>query len=57
MNCVDFDKHFEAYLRTWTQQNMAKYRNMDAMEAEVPEVYLRCLNEPCDCLSGRTPGD
>ncbi len=57
MNCVDFDKHFEAYLRTWTQQNMAKYRNMDAMEAEVPEVYLRWLNEPCDWLSGRTPGD
>ena len=57
MNCVDFDKHFQTYLRQWTQQNMGRFKNMDEMEAEVPEVYLRWLNEPCDWLSGRTPGD
>ena len=57
MNCVDFDKHFQTYLRDWTKANMAKYQNVDAMEADVPEVYLRWLNEPCDWLSGRTPGD
>ena len=56
MNCVDFDKHFQTYLRQWTQQNMGKFKNVDEMEAEVPEVYLRWLNEPCDWLSGRTPG-
>ncbi len=57
MNCVDFDKHFAAYLRDWTKKNMAKYQSVDAMEAQVPEVYLRWLNEPADWLSGRTPGD
>ena len=57
MNCVDFDKHFQTYLRQWTQQNMGRVKNVDEMEAEVPEVYLRWLNEPCDWLSGRTPGD
>ena len=57
MNCVDFDKHFQTYLRQWTQQNMGRFKNVDEMEAEVPEVYLRWLNEPCDWLSGRTPGD
>lgn len=57
MNCVDFDKHFQNYLRQWTQQNMGRFKNVDEMEAEVPEVYLRWLNEPCDWLSGRTPGD
>lgn len=57
MNCVDFDKHFEAYVRDWTKKNMAKYQNVDAMEADIPDVYLRWLNEPCDWLSGRTPGN
>ena len=36
---------------------MGRFKNVDEMEAEVPEVYLRWLNEPCDWLSGRTPGD
>lgn len=57
MNCVDFDKHFEAYVRQWSKENMARYQNVDAMEADIPDVYLRWLNEPCDWLSGRTPGD
>ena len=57
MNCVDFDKHFEQYVREWSKKNMSRYQNIDAMEADVPEVYLRWLNEPCDWLSGRTPGD
>ncbi len=57
MNCVDFDKHFEDYVRVWTKENMARYKNVDAMEADIPEVYLRWLNEPCDWLSGRTPGN
>ena len=57
MNCVDFDKHFESYVRQWSKENMARYKNVDAMEADIPEVYLRWLNEPCDWLSGRTPGN
>ena len=57
MNCVDFDKHFESYVRQWSKENMARYKNVDAMEADIPEVYMRWLNEPCDWLSGRTPGN
>lgn len=57
MNCVNFDKHFEEYVKVWTKQNLGKYKNMDEMEADIPEVYLRWLNEPCDWLSGKTPGN
>lgn len=41
MNCVDFDKHFESYVRQWSKENMARYKNVDAMEADIQEVYLR----------------
>ena len=57
MNCVDFDKHFVQYVREWSKKNMSRYQNIDAMEADVPEVYLRWLNAPCAWLRGRTPGD
>lgn len=57
MNCVDFDKHFEVYMRDWSKRNMGKYKNVDEMEQDVPEVYLRWLNQPCDWLSGHTPGN
>lgn len=40
MNCVDFDKHFESYVRQWSKENMARYKNVDAMEADIPEVYM-----------------
>lgn len=56
MNCVNFDEAFERYVREWMQKNSARLGgNAERMEAEMPEVYLRFLNEPADWLDGQTP--
>ena len=56
MKCIDFDAHFGKYAEKWIAQNRSKYKNMDEMEEEMPELYLRWLNEPADWLDGQTPG-
>lgn len=57
MKCIDFDKQFMAYTERWMAENMSKYENVDAMEAEMPEVYMRWLNQPASWLDGATPGE
>jgi hypothetical protein len=57
MECINFDRHFQAYARAWMRANAAKYRNnVDRMEARMPEVYLQWLNRPADWLGGASPG-
>lgn len=57
MECINFDEHFEHYAMEWMQSNAAKYkRNMDRMEAKMPDVYLQWLNKPADWLDGISPG-
>ncbi|MDR0928311.1 MAG: hypothetical protein LBM74_01180 [Oscillospiraceae bacterium] len=57
MECINFDKHFQAYARAWMRANAAKYRgNVDRMEARMPDVYLQWLNRPADWLGGASPG-
>ncbi|MBO4299053.1 MAG: hypothetical protein J5998_09655 [Clostridia bacterium] len=57
MKCIDFDAHFGKYAEKWIAANRAKYKNMDEMEEEMPELYLRWLNAPADWLDGLTPGE
>ncbi len=57
MKCIDFDAHFGKYAEKWIAENRAKYKNMDEMEEEMPELYLRWLNAPADWLDGTTPGE
>ena len=56
MKCIDFDKQFMEYTERWMADNLSKYENVDAMEAEMPEVYMRWLNQPAKWLDGATPG-
>ena len=54
---VDFDRRFSQHVEKWIAENRHRYQNMDQMEEEIPEVYLRWLNTPADWLEGRTPGE
>ena len=57
MKCIDFDARFSQYAEKWIVENRSKYKNMDEMEEEMPELYLRWLNAPADWLDGLTPGE
>ncbi|MDR2514305.1 MAG: hypothetical protein LBD02_03745 [Christensenellaceae bacterium] len=56
MKLIDFDGQFQAYLRLWMRANQKKYKNVDEMEALMPELYTRWLNEPADWLEDEKPG-
>lgn len=55
MKCIDFDSHFDKYIQTWMTENRSKYKNVDEMEAQMPDVYLKWVNIPADWLEGQTP--
>lgn len=56
MRLIDFDAQYAKYAENWIRENAKNYKNMDQMEASLPEMYLRWLNAPADWLNGRTPG-
>lgn len=57
MKPIDFDAHYADYAEKWVRENMGKYKTIDEMEARLPEVYLRYLNQPAEWLGGKTPGE
>lgn len=57
MKCIDFDEKFGLYAESWIAANRSKYKNMDLLEEQIPELYLRWLNAPADWLDGKTPGE
>ena len=54
--CIDFDEHFAEYTSRWMKEHQKDYRNFDAMEADMPRVYMTFLNTPACWLDGVTPG-
>lgn len=56
MKLIDFDKRFSDYTAAWMRENADKYKNFEAMEADMPNVYLKFLNTPAAWLGGVTPG-
>lgn len=56
MKCIDFDHEFMHYAEKWMAENRKRFKNADEMEAQMPDVYLRWLNQSADWLDGRTPG-
>ena len=57
MRCIDFDKEFERYITVWMKDHAKEYRNYDAMEAAMPQVYEQFLDTPVNWLSGAKPGE
>ena len=54
--CIYFDEHFAEYTSRWMKEHQKDYRNFDAMEADMPRVYMTFLNTPARWLDGVTPG-
>lgn len=58
MKCIDFDRQFEAYTRSWVAQNAEKYKNnMDVIEGMMPDIYMEFLAKPASWLGGLAPRD
>jgi hypothetical protein len=56
MKCIDFDRHFAEYTSQWVKEHSRDYKTLEAMEGDMPGVYLRFLNTPAPWLDGATPG-
>ena len=53
MKCIDFDKAFSMYAMKYFREHAKEYKNYDAMEAAMPDVYARFLDTPADFLARR----
>lgn len=56
MKCINFDERFADFTSQWMQEHAKEYRNYDAMEEDLPRVYMMFLNTPAKWLEGVTPG-
>lgn len=56
MNCINFDEHFADFTSQWLKEHSKEYRNYEAMEEDMPRVYMTFLNTPARWLQGVTPG-
>lgn len=56
MRLINFDKKFADYTSQWMKENEGNYRDFEAMEQDMPNVYLAFLNTPAPWLDGITPG-
>ncbi len=54
--CLNFDEHSADFIARWVEEHRKEYRNVDAMEADIPRIYMRFLNTPASWLQGITPG-
>lgn len=56
MKCINFDDKFADFMSRWVKEHAGEYRNYDAMEADMPRIYMLFLNTPAPWLDGVTPG-
>ena len=56
MKCINFDQKFADFMAKWTKEHAGEYRNVDAMEADMPRIYMMFLNTPARWLDNVTPG-
>jgi len=54
--CINFDSKFADFTSAWMKEHRKDYKNYDAMEADMPRVYMSFLNTPARWLDGVTPG-
>ena len=57
MRCINFDREFERYVSQWIREHGKEYRNVDEMEAAMPQVYETFLDTPVNWLGGCRPGE
>ena len=56
MPLINFDEHFAEYVSAWVKEHREEYENDDAMEEDLPRVYMSFLNTRAKWLGGLTPG-
>ena len=56
MKCINFDERFADYTSQWMKAHGKEYKNYQAMEADMPRIYMNFLNTPASWLEGITPG-
>ncbi|MBQ8161029.1 MAG: hypothetical protein IJ083_09780 [Clostridia bacterium] len=54
--CINFDEYLAEFVSEWMTDHSSEYKNFDAMEADMPNIYVRFLNKPASWLQGLTPG-
>ena len=54
---VDFDKYFRRYMTKWYNEHKDIYKNIQAMEDDVPEIYLTWLSTPAKWINDIAPGE
>ncbi|MDL2206123.1 hypothetical protein LJC33_04340 [Eubacteriales bacterium OttesenSCG-928-N13] len=57
MKPIDFDERYADFAEKWVRENMKKYKSIEQMEAHLPKVYIRFLNQSADWLEGKTPSE
>ena len=57
MKCIDFDKEFQRYITAWMKQHSHEYKNVEAMENAMPQVYETFLSTPQAFIAGQKPGE
>ena len=57
MRCINFDKEFQRYLADWMKAHAKEYKNYNAMEDAMPQVYEQFLDTPVNWLAGAKPGE
>jgi hypothetical protein len=55
MKCINFDDHFADFTSAWMKEHGKEYRNFDAMEADMPRVYMTFLNTPAKWWTASPP--
>lgn len=56
MPIINFDEHFADFMSQWMKDHGSEYANYDAMEADLPRVYMMFLNTRAKWLGSLTPG-
>ncbi len=57
MKPIDFDRMFADYAHTWVHERMKVEKNLDVIEAGVPDLYRAWLEKPQSFLDGATPAE
>ena len=55
MKPIDFDRMFSDYAHAWVHERMKTEKDLDAIEAQVPDLYRAWLNLPQAFLDGDSP--
>ena len=56
MPIINFDEQFESFVSEWVTVHRSEYDTFDALEADLPRVYMLFLNTRAKWLGNLTPG-